>query len=122
MKLRTYKIVYLKNSFYDMVLQYPILAKLLYRNQTDIFDTKQIELLFMPIQNEKEKLLEILTQREDYEYYHGIHKLINPITEEVITIQMNEYDIKVTEQNQKHIIYDILKGFSKNFFMIEENL
>lgn len=119
--MRTYKIVYLKKSFYEMVMQYPMLAKLLYRNQSDIFDTKQIELLFLPIQKEKEKLLQILSQREDYEYYHGIHKLINPITDEVITIQMNEYDIEVIENNQKHVVYDILKGFSKNFFMIEEN-
>lgn len=117
--MRKYKIVYLKNTFYEMVKIYPILSSLLYRKQKDIFDTKQIELLFLPIHDEKEKLLNILSEREDYNYYHGLHMLKNPITEEIITIQMNEFDIEVEENEEKHVIYDILKGFSQNFYMIE---
>lgn len=117
--MRKYKIVYLRNAFYEMVKTYPYLSSLLYRNQNDIFDTKQIELLFLPIHNEKEKLLNIISQREDYAYYHGLHTLKNIITDETITIQMNEYDIEVEENNEKHVIYDIVKGFSQNFYMIE---
>ena len=60
--------------------------------QNDVFETNQIELLFSPMSLGKEKLLQIIQKREDYTYYHGIHQLLNPITEEKISIVMNEYE------------------------------
>ena len=117
--MRKYKVVFLKNNFYEMVEIYPMLGSLLYLPQNSIFESKQIELLFSPIHKEKKILLNILNEREDYSYYHGIHTLYNPITNESIKIQMNEYDVEVEESEQKQIIFDILKGISKNFYMIE---
>lgn len=119
MKLRKYKVVYLNNSFYEMVKIYPMLVSLLYKSQNDIFETKQIELLFLPIHKEKEMFLDVLKKREDYTYYHGIHRLLNPITNENIEIIIHEYDIEVCENEGKNIIFDILKEISKNFYMIE---
>lgn len=117
--MRKYKIVNLKNNFLEMVEVYPILTSMLYLPQNGIYESKQIELLFAPIYKEKEMLLKILNERDDYSYYHGVHILFNPITEETIRLKMNEYDIEVDEKEGKHIIFDILKGISKNFYMIE---
>lgn len=114
-----YKIVYLKKDFFEMVEKYPVLVSMLYSTPNNHYEDKQIDLLFLPIHNEKQKLLDILNQRDDYSYYHGIHTLLNPITHEKITIQMNEYDIEVEESQGKHIIFDIIKGFSRFFYMIE---
>lgn len=117
--MRKYKVVYLKNNLLEMVEVYPVLASLLYIHQNGIYESKQIDLLFAPIHKEKEVLLNILNDRDDYSYYHGLHTLFNPITEETIQLKMNEYDIEVNEKEGKHIIFDILKGISKNFYMIE---
>ena len=32
---------------------------------------------------------------------------------------MNEYDIEVTESDEKHVVFDMIKAFSKNFYMIK---
>lgn len=117
--MRKYKVVYLKDRFFEMVEMYPILASTLYLPQHSIYESQQVELLFSPIHKEKEVLLKILNERNDYSYYHGVHTLLNPITHEKIEIKMNEYDIEVEEVEGKHVIFDILKGISKNFYMIE---
>lgn len=117
--MRKYRVVCLKKEFLEMVEMYPVLASMLYLPQNSIYESKQVELLFNPIHKEKEMLLSVLNERDDYSYYHGIHTLFNPITEETIQIKMNEYDIEVEEKEGKHVIFDILKGFSKNFYMIE---
>lgn len=119
MKMNKYKIVCLKNRFSEMAKQYPQLVETLYLKQNDVYETKQVELLFNPMNKGKEKLLEMISQREDYSYFHGVHRLLNPITEEKISIVMNEFDIEVEENNENHIIFDMIKAFSKNFYMIK---
>lgn len=113
-----YKIVNLKEDFLETAQQYPILISLLYSSQKSLYDTKQIELIFQPIGKNKERLLKMIQLRDDYDYYHGIHQLNNPITEEKVTIQLNEFDIDVDEFGENHVIFDIMKAFSKNFYMI----
>lgn len=108
-----YRIICLKEKMSEMVNTYPELIPLLYSQQNDVFETNQIELLFSPMSLGKEKLLQIIQKREDYTYYHGIHQLLNPITEEKISIVMNEYDIEVTESDEKHVVFDMIKAFSK---------
>lgn len=114
-----YKIVCLTNRFQEMANTYPNLPKMLYSSQNDQYQTKQIEHLFLPIAAGKEQLLKIISQREDYSYYHGTHTLTNEITNEKIVVHMNEYDIEVTEMNENHVIFDMIKPFSKNFYMIK---
>ncbi|MEG0366971.1 MAG: hypothetical protein RR585_09065 [Coprobacillus sp.] len=113
-----YKIVHLKDKTNQMVEVYPSIVSKLYSYQNDSYMAKQMELLFEPINNGKQKLLDTISQREDYSYYHGVHKIENPITHNTIEIKMNEFDIEVDEKGENHIIFDIIKGFSKNFYMI----
>ena len=113
-----YRVVSFRQDFSDFVERYPFLIDLLYLEQNDIFETKQVELIFSSMCEEKKMLLEYFNEREDYTYFHGIHQLINCLTDEVIKVRFNEYDIEIFEENSKHIIYDLLKGFSKNFYMI----
>lgn len=113
-----YKIVCLKDHFRQMSITYPILPSLLYQMPKSHYDSKQIEHLFVPITYGKEQLLRTISVRDDYSYYHGIHTLTNVFTNEKIVIKMNEYDIEVEENDDHHIIFDILKGFSHNFYMI----
>lgn len=114
-----YKVVCLKNHFLQIVNTYPYLVDLLYEKQNNSFETHQIELLFEPIGQGKEKLLNYIQQREDYSYFHGIHELNNIVTGEKIKIIMNEYDIDIDENNQNHVIFDVMKSFSQNFYMIK---
>lgn len=114
-----YKIVHLKNQFSDTVRTYPCLIELLYLPQNNSFETKQVEHIFEPMKDGKQKLLHYLQQREDYSYYHGIHQISNPITNDQITIIMNEYDIEVDEIKENHVIFDIMRSFSQNFYMIK---
>lgn len=116
--MSTYKIVCLKDKTNQMVKVYPELVSKLYSFQNDVYMTKQMELLFEPIHQGKQKLLDTISQREDYSYFHGIHKIDNPITHNTIDIKINEFDIEVEEKGGNHIIFDIIKGFSKNFYMI----
>ena len=114
-----YKIVCLKNHFQNMVNIYPDLACLLYTQAKDNYETKQIEQLFNPIGEDKEKILNLIMHREDYSYYHGIHTIHNLITEEKIDVRLNEYDIEVHESGENYVVFDMIKGISKNFCMIK---
>ena len=114
-----YKIVKLKNPFLQTVYTYPCLVELLYLKQNNHFETKQVEHLFEPMNDGKKRLLEHIQQREDYSYYHGVHRIINPITQETISIIMNEFDIEVEEDHENHVIFDIMKALSQNFYMIK---
>lgn len=116
--MNQYKVVLLNEQTRKLADMYPSVVELLYSSQKNTFETKQVELLFQPMTWGKEKLLQTIHSREDYTYYHGIHQLCNPITNEKITIKMNEYDIEVEEFDKKNVIFDILKGFSQNFYMI----
>ncbi|WP_050635654.1 hypothetical protein [Candidatus Stoquefichus sp. SB1] len=113
-----YKIVYLKENFQDIASTYPSLIEMLYSSQQNSYDTKQVELLFKPLGQSKEKLLKMIQERDDYHYFHGVHQLNNPITDENVTIKLNEFDIEVDEKSGNHVIFDIMRTFSKNFYMI----
>lgn len=97
---------------------YPTLPQLLYHKQKNQFDTKQTEQLFIPMSQAKNQLLNLISSREDYTYYHGKHILTNSLTCEKIVLVMNEYDIEVEENDENHVIFDMLKLFSHNFYMI----
>lgn len=114
-----YKIVCLKEKFLEMVNSYPCLVNCLYTQPNDMFESKQMDLLFEPMQEGKQKLLKVLNDREDYTYYHGQHVLTNPITDEKVIICMNEYDIEVQEGKQNHAIFDLMQSFSQKFYMIK---
>lgn len=116
--MRKYKIVSLKENFFEIVQIYPLLAELLFLQQDGYFETKQVELLYNKIDN-KEKILAILQERDDYSYFHGKHIIHNYVTDEVITVEMHEYDILVEEKKENHIIFDLFQSFSKNFYLIE---
>ncbi|MCD8028597.1 MAG: hypothetical protein LUF02_08065 [Erysipelotrichaceae bacterium] len=113
-----YKIVYIKDEYKDLITYYPHFIEWIYKMPTDNFSVKQIEIIFEPIQKGKQYLLQMFEKRDDYQYFHGVHILHNSLTKEVIKIKMNEYDIEVDENYQKHDIYDILKAISHNFYII----
>ena len=113
-----YKIVCVKERFVEFVNIYPDFLKQVYQEQDNMYKTKQIELIFSNMVNEKEKLLHKIQSHEHYSYYHGIHQLFNPITQEKMTIIMNEYDLQIEEEGSNHHIYDMISSFSKNFYMI----
>lgn len=117
--MNQYKIVCLKEKAKQISDVYPHFIELLYQKQDNLYDTKQVELLFENISSGKEKLLKIIQKRDDYSYFHGVHQIMNTITDDKITIIMNEYDIEVEENSNKHVIFDIMKGFSENFYMIK---
>lgn len=98
---------------------YPHIVESLYTNPNNQFDIQQLELLFEPLGDSKEKLLNLLHQREDYTYFHGIHQIINSITGDKMMIKMNEYDLDVKENDENHIIFDMMCSFSQNFYMIK---
>ncbi|MCD7807716.1 MAG: hypothetical protein LUH02_00095 [Erysipelotrichaceae bacterium] len=112
-----YKIVYLKDEYEDLVTYYPHFIEWVYDLPKDCYSVKQIENIFVPIHIGKKKLLEMFEDRNDYCYFHGIHMLQNELSDDIIKIKMNEYDIEVEESGQKHDIFDILKSFSHNFYM-----
>lgn len=114
-----YKIVYLRNSFYEIVKFYPEICSILYLSQNDYFETKQMELIFEPFLEYKDRLIYELKKRDDYTYVDGYHQLLNSLTGEIIKIKINQYDIEVNEFKGKHVIYDLLNTFSQNFYMIE---
>lgn len=114
-----YKIVCVKDKLKVLLETYPFLVELLYRQQDNPYDCKQVELLFQKFNNEKKQLLNILQLREDYTYYHGKHYIHNTLTNQNIEIIFNEFDIYVSESNDKNIIFDIMKAFSSNFYMIK---
>lgn len=114
-----YKIVNLKKQYKEMSEEYPSLIKSLYQQPNNLYTSKQTELLFERMNDIKEQLLHILYNREDYSYYHGVHQLVNPITDEQIRIIFNEYDIEIEEPMNNHAIFDMIQVFSHNFCMIE---
>lgn len=113
-----YKIVCLQDHFYQITSIYPTLPQLLYQTQRSLYDTKQIERLFQPIVGGRNHLLEMISVRDDYSYYHGVHTLKNTLTNETITIKMNEFDIDVSEDDNHHVVFDMIQSFSRNFYMI----
>lgn len=117
--MRTYQVVCLTDQFQEIVNYYPSIVSSLYIPQSDLYGSKQVENLFLPIQKYKKRFLEIIQERDDYSYYHGQHILHNSITDENIKIFIHEYDIEVVENEGKHIIFNILREISKNFYMIE---
>ncbi|MCD7948805.1 MAG: hypothetical protein LUG12_00900 [Erysipelotrichaceae bacterium] len=113
-----YKIVYLKEEYRNLVEYYPHFIEWIYDLSFDSYRVKQTEVFLEPIHIGKQKLLEMFQNRDDYQYYHGIHMLHNSLSDDYIKIKMNEYDIEVSEFEQRHDIYDILKSFSHNFYII----
>lgn len=117
--MNQYKIVYVKDKLKILLETYPYLIEQLYRPQDNAYDSKQVELLFQRFDREKKQLLQKLQEREDYTYFHGKHFIHNTLTNQNIEIIFNEYDILVSESNDKNIVFDIMKGFSSNFYMIK---
>ena len=118
--MKTYKIVYLKDTFMETASFYPQIGSLLYLNQNDLFETKQVELLFHSYHIFKDYLMKWLHSRDDYDYQNGIHILKNQLTEEEIEITIKHYNIEVKESQNKHIVFDALRNYSQNFYMINE--
>ncbi len=114
-----YKIVYLSEQLYKMKEIYPYLPKFLYKPEEDMYNQKQTELLFLKMTSICGQLLEIISCREDYCYYHGVHMLKNLLTGEVIKIKMNEYDLTIEESTSYHRIFEILKCFSQHLYIID---
>lgn len=117
--MNTYKIVLVKKEFKKYILEYPSTLKYLLLEEKSKFDTKQLTLYFEDTHQAIEYLKKDLFLREDYIYFHGIHKLQNELTKEVITFLINQYDIEVTEKEGSYVIYNYLKQFSSNFFMFD---
>lgn len=117
MKMK-YKIVCIKEQYIDLAQKYPSFLMAIYQNQDNMYKTKQVELIFSNMSDEKEKILHTIQSREDYSYYHGIHQLTNPITGEKMLMIMNEFDLNIEEKGEHHDLFDIISSFSKNFYMI----
>ena len=119
MKMNTYKIIMLKDEFKKYVYNYPKLLRCLSMEQKTKFDTSQIELLLKNTSQAVSFFEKDLFLREDYLYFHGLHKLTNEITNDSITFIINEFDIEVNEKKGSYIVFDYLKKFSSNFFMFD---
>ena len=102
-----YKIVCIKEQYIDLAKKYPSFLMAIYQNQDNMYKTKQVELIFSNMSDEKEKIL-----------HHGIHQLTNPITGEKMLMTMNEFDLNIEEKGEHHDLFDIVSSFSKNFYMI----
>lgn len=114
-----YKIVYVKNEYLQFINYYPKILNKLLLNERSMYDSKQLQQFFMETHYYNHYFQQGLFSRSDYSYFHGIHKIKNEITDDEITFQINIYDIEVNENHHLHIIYDYLKGFSQNFYLIE---
>ena len=62
--------------------------------------------------------VEYLNERMDYVYDNRIYYIYNKITDETMKVKVNEFYLEVEENEGKTIIYDVLKNYSKNFYMI----
>lgn len=116
--MNTYKIILVKNEFVNFIKEYPESLKILLLNEKSMFDSKQLQLLFDSTDKAYEYCRSHLFLREDYQFFHGIHQLENEITHDVVTFVFNQYDIEVTEKVGSFVVFDDLKKFSSNFFMI----
>ena len=105
--MKKYKIVYVKDEFINLVTRYPNIIKKVLVEEKCIFDSKQLNLIFERSEQYLKYFKDNLFLRDDYMYFHGIHKLENEITEESITFIINQYDIEVIENNN----YIILQTF-----------
>ena len=117
MKMK-YKIVCIKEQYIDLAQKYPSFLMAIYQNQDNMYKTKQVELIFSNMSDEKEKIIHAIQSREDYSYYHGIHQLTNSITGEKMLMTMNEFDLNIEEKGERHDLFNIISSFSKNFYMI----
>ncbi len=113
-----YKIVYVKDEYMGFIKTYPRSLKKLLLNETSMFDTKQLQTFFLSTY-EYIKDFEDLFSRDDYSYFHGIHKITNQITDNEVTFEINIYDIEVNENECFYVIFDYLRQFSQNFCLIE---
>lgn len=115
--MNKYKIVYVKDNYIDFINDYPNIIKSLLIEEKSMFDSKQLNLIFDNNEKAKDYFKRDLFLREDYYYFHGIHKLENSITNKNITFIMNQYDIEVHDCSDNYIIFEYLKSYSSNFFM-----
>ena len=113
-----YFIFYVKNEYLNLVEQYPSFLKFIFNESINSFFSKQNEEIFEPMLNKKIYLIEYLNKRMDFVCANQVYYILNKITDETITVKINEFSLEVTEIEGKHIIYDVLKEFSKNFYMI----
>lgn len=113
-----YKIVCVKEHYLHIAQKYPCFIKQIYQIQNNMYNTRQVELIFSNMAKEKEKILNLIQSRDDYSYYHGIHQLLNPITSKKMCMIMNEYDLDIEEEGENHHLFEIVSSFSKNFYMI----
>lgn len=117
--MNKYKIVFIKNEYIDFVNEYPERVKQLLIDEKSMFDSKQLNLFFENSQLAIYYFEKELFLREDYSYFHGIHKIENTITNNSITFIINQFDIEVYENTANYIIFEYLRNFSSNFFMFD---
>lgn len=98
--------------------QYACFVKYLYSHCYDSYCSNQMEEIFEPMVLKKICLLEYMEKRLNYTYENHVYTLSNPITNQIITIKINEYAIEVNEDGGNHVIFDILNQSFKNFYMI----
>ena len=55
MKMK-YKIVCIKEQYIDLAQKYPSFLMAIYQNQDNMYKTKQVELIFSNMSDEKEKI------------------------------------------------------------------
>jgi hypothetical protein len=114
-----YKVVLVREEYIDFIEQYPDVLKQLLIEEKSMFDSKQLQLIFENTKLMIQYLEDDMFHRSHYQYVHGIHKITNEITNETLTFVINNYDIEVNENNDKHIVYDYLRHYSQNFYMFD---
>jgi hypothetical protein len=113
-----YFIFYVKNEYLKLVERYPSFLKMIFNESVNSFFSKQNEEVFEPMVIRKKYLIDYLDNRLDFIYDNKVYYIMNKITDETITVKINEFSLEVTESEDKYIIYDVLKEYSKNFYMI----
>ncbi len=113
-----YYIFYVKNKYLLLCDTYPNFIGCIYSDAINSFNTKQNEEIFEPMSLKKYYFIDYLDQRMDYIHENRTYNIKNKITDENIEVKMYEYCIEVNESEGKYIVYDILREYSKNFYMI----
>ena len=113
-----YYIFYVKNKYLLLCDTYPDFIRYIFCDAINSFNTKQNEEIFESMNLKKYYFIDYLDKRMDYIHENRTYYIKNIITDENIEVKMHEYCIEVIESEGKSVVYDILREYSKNFYMI----
>ncbi len=116
--MSTYKIVHVNEKFEELLVLYPKSINELFSDELGEYESIQTSVIFTPTQQYFHDILDFISKRDDYSYYHGVHTLDNKLIKQKFTLQVFEYYILVTESEDTQYIFNIFNQFSQNFYLI----